>query len=88
MTMVDDARGTDDVGADATLTTDLADLRRALQDHPFPTTQDDLIAACLARHEPTRLACRLSRLPRERRYATLDELLVDVSTAAALPAPR
>ncbi|PKW26989.1 DUF2795 domain-containing protein [Phycicoccus duodecadis] len=88
MTMVDDTRGTGDVSADVALAADLADLRHALQDHPFPASQDDLIAACLARHEPTRLACRLSRLPRERRYATLDELLDDVAAVAALPAPR
>lgn len=88
MTMVDDARGTDDVSADPALAADLDDLRRALQEHPFPASQDDLIAACIARHEPTRLACRLAKLPRERRYATLDELLDDVTAVAELSAPR
>ncbi|KRE63473.1 DUF2795 domain-containing protein [Nostocoides sp. Soil756] len=88
MTMVDDARGTDDVRVDATLAEDLVDLRRALLEHPFPASQDDLIAACIGRHEPTRLACRLSKLPRERRYETLDEVLADVATAATQPVPR
>lgn len=82
MTMVHDTRGTDGDAWDPTLEADLADLRRALADHPFPAVQDDLIATCIARHEPTRLACRLSKIPRERTYASLDEVLLDVQAAA------
>lgn len=82
MTMVHQVRGTDDEPEEPTLATDLEDLRRALADHPFPTRQDDLIAACLGRHEPTRLACRLSRISRTREYQDIDEVLADVAAGA------
>lgn len=81
MTMVQD-RGTDEQPEDPTLERDLDDLRRAFADHPFPTRQDDLIAACLGRHEPTRLACRLSRISRTREYQDIDEVLADVAAGA------
>ncbi|WP_299443735.1 hypothetical protein [uncultured Phycicoccus sp.] len=86
MTMVQQDRGTDEQPEDPTLERDLDDLRRAFADHPFPTRQDDLIAACLGRHEPTRLACRLSKISRTREYATLDEVLADVAAAATAAA--
>ncbi len=85
MTMVQD-RGTDEQPEDPTLERDLDDLRRAFADHPFPTRQDDLIAACLGRHEPTRLACRLSRISRTREYTCLDEVLADVAAASSAAA--
>lgn len=84
MTTVQDRRGTDGDHGDAALDADLADLRRVLADHPFPTQQDDLIAACLGRHEPARLCCRLSKLARTRTYGSLDEVLADVRAAALL----
>ncbi len=67
---------------DAALAADLAELRAALADHPFPTHQDDLIAACLVRNQPARLCCRLSRLSRTHSYASLDEVCADVEAAA------
>lgn len=82
MTMVDTPLGTGDAEADPVLAADLDDLRRALGDHPFPATQDDLIAALLSRHEPARLACRLSVLSREHSYAALEDVLADVAAAA------
>ncbi|GGL45191.1 DUF2795 domain-containing protein [Phycicoccus endophyticus] len=67
-------------GADpeATLAADLAGLRVALAEHPFPTRQDDLIAACIGRGVPARLCCRLSRLTRTREYASMAEVCADI----------
>lgn len=65
------------------LETDIAALRVALAEHPFPTHQDDLLAQLIARHEPVRLACRLSSLSRTRTYHSLDEVCEDLRSAAA-----
>ena len=63
---------------DPVLEQDLADLRAALEGHPFPTRQDDLIAACLGRHAPVRLCSLLSTLSHATVYATVDQVLADV----------
>lgn len=68
---------------DPALSADLALLRDVLADHPFPTRQDDLIAACLVRNQPARLCCRLSRLDRTHDYASLDEVCADVVATTA-----
>ncbi|MBR7744294.1 hypothetical protein KC207_13450 [Phycicoccus sp. BSK3Z-2] len=82
MTTVGHVEGMAADDADPRLADDLTDLRRALADHPFPTLQDDLIAACLSRGEPSRLACRLSRLSRTRVYTSLDEVCAEIELAA------
>lgn len=66
----------DDV--DASLLRDLDDLRRALEAHVFPGSQDDLIAGCLGRGVPARVVSRLAGLARERIYASPEEVLADV----------
>ncbi len=68
---------------DPLLERDLADLRAALEGHPFPAQQDDLIAFLLGRQEPVRLCCRLSRLPHAAVYVSLDEVVEAVELAAA-----
>lgn len=73
MTMVEP--GGVQVRTQPSLERDLADLRTALAGHRFPAQQDDLIAACLGRHEPARLYCRLAGLPRTAVYDSLDEVL-------------
>ncbi len=72
-------------GDDPTIEQDLAGLRTALASHPFPTRQDDLIAACLGRGEPARLCCRLSTLDHDAVYGSLDEVLDAVAAAATPP---
>lgn len=74
-------------GDGPTIEQDLAGLRIALASHPFPTRQDDLIAACLGRGEPARLCCRLSTLDHDAVYENLDEVLDAVAAASLLP-PR
>lgn len=69
---------------DPALATDLALLREVLAEHPFPTRQDDLIAACLVRHQPARLCRRLAGLDRTHDYTSLDEVCAEV-VATALP---
>ncbi|MBD3782567.1 MAG: hypothetical protein IE926_06350 [Micrococcales bacterium] len=66
---------------DPTLAADLAELRLALVAHPFPTRQDDLIAACLVLGVPARVCCRLSRLERTQELASLDEVCAAVAAA-------
>ena len=81
MTTVGHVEGTAAGDADPRLGDDLADLRTALADQPFPTRQDDLIAACLSRGEPSRLACRLARLSRTRVYLSIDEVCAEIELA-------
>lgn len=81
MTTVD-AAPDGDAHVDPGLAADLEDLRTVLADVSFPAAQDDLIAVCLGLHAPTRLACRLSRIPRETVYPDLDAVLADVEAAA------
>lgn len=63
---------------DDSLESDLLVLRRVLGSHPFPTNEDRLMAACLARGEPTRLLWRLAALRRTKTYDSLDEVLAEV----------
>ena len=77
-----------DDAADVALAGDLAELRAVLADHPFPTHQDDLIAACLVANQPARLCCRLSRLSRTHTYTSLDEVCADVASAALAGSPE
>ncbi len=81
MTVVE-PRDVRDEPLDADLAEDLAALRDALSSHPFPTRQDDLIAACLGRQTPVRLCSRLSTLSHTTLYATVDEVLDDVAARA------
>jgi hypothetical protein len=67
---------------DPALEADLGDLRAALSGHPFPSRQDDLIAACLGQGSPARLCCRLATLDHDREYADLDEVLRTVVARA------
>ena len=69
-------------GPSADLEDDLATLRDVLATHPFPAQQDDLLAALIARHEPVRLAWRLSTLSRTRTYLSLDDLCADLRAGA------
>lgn len=81
MTVVE-PRGVHDHPPDVTLEQDLDDLRAALAGHPFPTRQDDLMAACLGRQAPVRLCSRLSTLSHATVYASLAEVLDDVAARA------
>ncbi|MBM6401743.1 hypothetical protein [Phycicoccus sonneratiae] len=71
--------------ADPALTLDLDALRAVLAQHPFPSCQDDLIAACLAAGAPARLCCRLARLDRTQRFASLEEMCAAVAAADVAP---
>lgn len=64
---------------------DLAALRVVLADHPFPTHQDDLLAALVGRREPVRLARRLTALSRTRAYVSLDDVCDEVRRRAETP---
>ncbi len=81
MTVVE-PHGLRDESDDEALEQDLADLRAALATHPFPTRQDDLIAACLGRGAPVRLCSRLSTLSHSTVYLTVDDVLADVVASA------
>lgn len=72
------------VGAlDPTLEAELVELGVALAGHPFPTHQDDLLAALVAARLPARLACRLARLSRTRTYGSFDEVAADLRAGTA-----
>jgi hypothetical protein len=75
-------RGVVEDSASAALERDLADLRTVLAEHPFPARQDDLMAACLSRHEPVRLCSRLSTLSRTTVYTSVDDVLDAVAARA------
>ncbi|MFQ6170858.1 hypothetical protein ACK8HX_04565 [Oryzobacter sp. R7] len=66
----------------ADLESDLAALRAALADHPFPTQQDDLLAHLLGGRRPVRLACRVAALSRTRSYASVDEVCAEIRRLA------
>lgn len=65
------------------LVADLAILREVLSAHAFPTSQERLMAACLARGEPARLLWRLAALSRHRTYHSPGEVLSEVRDGAA-----
>jgi len=69
---------------------DLAELRALLVRLPFPTQQDDVLAALVRRQAPSRLLWRAGCLTRTRRYHSLDELCAEIArppTAAGSPPP-
>lgn len=74
---------------DSGVATDLADLRTALARHGFPTSQDDILARLVARHEPSRLLWRAAALTRTREYRSVDEVCDEIarSSAAGMPPP-
>jgi hypothetical protein len=69
------------------LDTDLADLRAALARHPFPATQDDILALLVARHEPSRLLWRAAALDRTRAYHSLDAVCDEIARSAGVGMP-
>jgi hypothetical protein len=54
----------------------------------FPGRQDELLAALVRAHAPSRLLWRLGALPREVRFGSLTELCDFVDAHSAAPAPR
>ncbi|MBM6406128.1 DUF2795 domain-containing protein [Phycicoccus sp. CSK15P-2] len=90
MTTVHDVTAAEGGADDPTLRGDLAALCLALADHPFPTHQDELIAGCISRNDPSRLVRRLAGLSRTRTYDSVDAVLADVEAGAAqdLAPPR
>jgi len=76
-------------GVDIGLDTDLADLRAALARHPFPTSQDDILALLVVRREPSRLLWRAAALSRSRDYQSADEVCEEIALAAGpgMPPP-
>lgn len=79
---IDNSIGT---GLDA----DLAELRAVLARHPFPTTQDDILALLVARHEPSRMLWRVAALSRTRVYHSADAVCGDIAHVAdtGMPPP-
>jgi hypothetical protein len=71
------------------LDTDLAELRALLARHPFPTSQDDILALLVARHEPSRLLWRAGVLSRSREYHSALEVCDEIarSTGPGMPPP-
>ncbi len=54
----------------------------------FPGRQDELLAALVRAHAPSRLLWRLGALPREVRFGSLTELCDFVDAHSAAPVPR
>ena len=79
----------DRVGRGLGLEADLAELRAVLARHPFPTSQDDILALLVARHEPSRLLWRAAALDRTRSYSSADEVCDDIAgaTNTGMPPP-
>ena len=71
------------------LDTDLARLRAVLARHSFPTSQDDILALLVARHEPSRLLWRAAALTRSRAYHSVDEVCTEIARSArsGMPPP-
>jgi hypothetical protein len=78
-----------DEGVHTGLDGDLADLRAVLAGHPFPTSQDDILALLVARHEPSRLLWRAAALSRARDYLSADEVCEEITLASGpgMPPP-
>jgi hypothetical protein len=68
---------------------DLTDLRASLARHPFPTSQDEILAHLVAGHEPSRLLWRAAALRRTREYYSVDEVCDDIAGSAdsGMPPP-
>lgn len=49
-----------------------------LAHHRFPTTQDDILALLVARHEPSRMLWRAAALTRTREYRSADEVCDEI----------
>ena len=79
---IDDAISTE-------LDRDLTALRTALARHPFATSQDDILALLVARHEPARLLWRTAALDRRRSYVSADEVCDEITgaTDSGMPPP-
>jgi hypothetical protein len=79
---IDDAIRTD-------LDTDLGELRAVLARHPFPASQDDILAYLVARQERARLLWRAAALDRSRTYDSVDEVCDEIAcfTDARMPPP-
>ena len=75
------------VGGD--LDMDLANLRAVLARHSFPTSQDDILALLVARHEPSRLLWLAAALTRSRAYQSADEVCAEIvrSASRGMPPP-
>lgn len=61
------------------LEADLTHIRESLGHMRFPAQLDDVLAALMRRRVPSRLLWRVGRLPRTRRYRSLDDLCTDVA---------
>lgn len=77
---IDDTIGDDLAG-------DLTELRAVLARHPFPTTQDDVLALLVARHVASRLLWRAAALDRTRAYHSVDEVCDDIAQFAGSGMP-
>ena len=73
------------IGTD--LDTDLANLRAVLARHPFPTSQNDILALLVARHEPSRLLWRVAALTGSRAYHSPGEVCAEIARSAAIRMP-
>lgn len=69
------------------LDSDLADLRAELSRLPFPAAQDDVLAALVHRHAPSRLLWRAGSLSRTRRYHSVDDVCEEISRPSAHRSP-
>ncbi|HYN68117.1 MAG TPA: hypothetical protein VES93_14620 [Ornithinibacter sp.] len=72
---------------DSVLEADLAELRVVLARHAFPTSQDDILALLVARHEPSRLLWRAAVLSRTRVYHSMDEVCDEIADLAGTGMP-
>jgi hypothetical protein len=71
------------------LDSDLAELRAALARHPFPSTQDHILAWLVARREPALLLWRVAALSREREYDSVDAVCAELvrDSDSGMPPP-
>lgn len=61
------------------LDVDVSEIRAALRPMAFPVYVDDVLAALVQGHAPSRLLWRVVGLPRTQRYYSLDDLCDDVA---------
>jgi hypothetical protein len=71
-------QSTPGTASSAGLDADLTELRAMLARLPFPTQQDDVLAALVRRQAPSRLLWRAGALSRTRRYHSLEELCDEI----------